>query len=108
LELGREDDGHDDAIYGDDFAEDDGDEVLGADAGRFNTAADDGGAGYEDAPIGRGELVSLCGPLWGLMTGSGGRVGTTQLLQRRGRCRGLSRYLPMRMGILFLGTGRPR
>lgn len=60
VELGREDDGHDDAIYGDDFAEDDGNEVFCADAGRFNAAADDGGAGYEDAPIGRGESWLAC------------------------------------------------
>lgn len=49
-EFGGEDDGHDDAVDGDDLAEDDGDQVLGPDAWRFNTAAEDGGAGDEDAP----------------------------------------------------------
>lgn len=52
VEFSGEDDGHDDAVDGDDLAEDDGDEVLGADARCFDTAAEDGGAGYEYAPIG--------------------------------------------------------
>lgn len=50
-DLGGEDDGHDDAVDGDDFAEDDGDEVLGADARGFDAAADNRGAGDEDAPV---------------------------------------------------------
>ena len=50
MDFGAEDDGHDDAVDGDDFAEDDADEVFGADAGRFDAAAEDGGAGDEDAP----------------------------------------------------------
>ena len=49
-EFGGEDDGHDDAVDGDDFAEDDGDEVFGADSRCFDAAAEDGCAGYEDAP----------------------------------------------------------
>ena len=63
VEFGGEDDGHDDAVDGDDFAEDDGDEVLGADAGRFDAATENGGAGDEDAPIEMRKSVSLCGPL---------------------------------------------
>lgn len=50
IQLGGEDDGHDDAVDGDDLAEDDGDEVLGSDTGGANTAADDRGSSYEDAP----------------------------------------------------------
>ena len=49
-EFGGEDDGHDDAVDGDNFAEDDGDEVFGADSRGFDAAAEDGGAGDEDAP----------------------------------------------------------
>jgi hypothetical protein len=41
-DLGGEDDGHDDAVDGDDFAEDDGDEVLRSDARRLDTSAEDG------------------------------------------------------------------
>ena len=50
VEFCGEDDGHDDAVDGDDFAEDDGDEVLGPYSWGFDAAAQDGGAGYEDAP----------------------------------------------------------
>ena len=65
FQLGGEDDGHDDAVDGDDFAEDDGDKVLGSDPRRFDSAAQDRCAGYEDAPsfiqyvFGR-YLVGLC------------------------------------------------
>jgi hypothetical protein len=48
--LGGEDDGHDDAVDGDDLAEDDGDEVLGADARRLDTSTDNRGTGSEDTP----------------------------------------------------------
>lgn len=41
LNLRGKHDGHDDAVDGDDFAEDDGDEVLGADARGFDAAAQD-------------------------------------------------------------------
>jgi hypothetical protein len=60
LELGGEDNGHDDAVDGHHFAEDDGDEVLGADPRRLDAAADDGRARDEDAP---GSLVRVeeCG-----------------------------------------------
>lgn len=49
-EFGREDDGHDDTVDGNDFAEDDGDEILGSDAWGFHTAAEDGCASNEYAP----------------------------------------------------------
>lgn len=49
-QLGGEDDGHDDTVDGDDFAEDDGDEVLSADARGADTATDNRRAGNEDAP----------------------------------------------------------
>ena len=55
-QLGREDDGHDDAVDGDDLAEDDGDEVLGADAGCFDATSEDGGAGDEDTPAKRSDV----------------------------------------------------
>ena len=50
VQLGREDDGHDDAVDGDDFAEDDGDQVLGSDSRRPDTSAEDGRACDENAP----------------------------------------------------------
>lgn len=52
VDFRGEDDGHDDAIDGDDLAEDDGDEILGADTGSFDTTAQDRRTGNEDAPIG--------------------------------------------------------
>lgn len=63
-QLGGEDDGHDDAVDGDDFAEDDGDQVLGSDARGADATADDGGAGYEDTPgvaLRSARLFLLCG-----------------------------------------------
>jgi hypothetical protein len=50
VQLGGEDDGHDDAVDRDDLAEDDGDQVLGADARGLDAAAEDGRARDEDAP----------------------------------------------------------
>lgn len=49
-EFGGEDDGHDDAVDGDDFAENNGDQVLGSDAWGADTTADDGGTGNENTP----------------------------------------------------------
>ena len=43
-EFAGEDDGHDDAIDGDDFAEDDGDKVLCADAGGADSGSENRGA----------------------------------------------------------------
>ena len=51
VEFRGEDDGHDDAVDGDDFAKDDGDEVFGSYSGGFDAAADNGGAGDEYAPV---------------------------------------------------------
>lgn len=51
FELGGEDDGHDDAVDGHDFAEDDGDEVLCSYPRGFDAAADDGSAGDKDSPV---------------------------------------------------------
>jgi hypothetical protein len=42
VDLGGEDDGHDDAVDGDDFAEDDGDEVLGANPRGPHASAENG------------------------------------------------------------------
>lgn len=50
--LCRKDNGHDDAVDGDDFAEDDGDQVLCSDSGGLDTTTEDGCAGDEDAPGG--------------------------------------------------------
>lgn len=51
IELRGEDDSHDDAIDGDDFAEDNGDQILGSYPGRLDAAADNGHARCEDAPV---------------------------------------------------------
>lgn len=50
LHLGGEDDGHDDAVDGNDFAENDGDQVLGSYPGSLDTTTDDGHTSCEDAP----------------------------------------------------------
>jgi hypothetical protein len=42
VELRGKDDGHDDAVNGDDFAEDDGDQVLCSDPGCFDTSTQNG------------------------------------------------------------------
>lgn len=49
-DLGGEDDGHDDAVDGDDLTEDDGDQVLGSDSRRLDTGTEDGRARDEDTP----------------------------------------------------------
>jgi hypothetical protein len=50
-ELGREHDAHDDAVDGDDLAENNRDQVLGADARRLDTTAEDRSSGNEDSPV---------------------------------------------------------
>lgn len=45
IHLGREYNGHDDAVNGNDFAKDDGDEILGSDSRSFDAGAEDGGSG---------------------------------------------------------------
>ena len=51
LHLGGEDDGHDDAVDGHDFAEDDGDQVLGSYPRRLDTSTHDGHTGCPDSPL---------------------------------------------------------
>ena len=51
VHLGGEDDGHDDTVNSDDFAEDDGDQVLGSYPWRLDTSTDDGHTGCPDAPL---------------------------------------------------------
>ncbi len=104
VQLAREDDGHDDAVDGDDLAEDDGDEVLGADARGADTAAKDGRAGDEDAP---GDVL-----LWDRGRGGGVRIasGKRTMLRRqlRGLCRGRCPGLPRRRARRIRGRRRPR
>ena len=50
IHLRGEDDGHDNAVDGDDFAEDDRDQVLGSYPWCLNTSAEDGHSGCPDAP----------------------------------------------------------
>ena len=49
--LRREDDGHDNTVNGDDFAENDGDQVLCSDSGSLDTSSENRGAGNEDTPV---------------------------------------------------------
>lgn len=51
IHLGGEDDGHDDTVNGDDFAEDDGDQVLGSYPRRLDTSTHDGHTGCPDSPL---------------------------------------------------------
>lgn len=51
LDFGGEDNGHDDAVDGDDLAEDDGDQVLCSDSRSLDAGAEDGGSGDEDTPV---------------------------------------------------------
>jgi hypothetical protein len=50
-ELGREHDAHDHAVDGDDLAENNRDQVLGADSWRLDTTAEDRSSGDEDSPV---------------------------------------------------------
>ena len=51
LKFSGEDDGHDDAVDGHDFAEDDRDQVLRSYPRGLDAAAEDRGAGDEDSPV---------------------------------------------------------
>jgi hypothetical protein len=51
VHLGGKDDGHDDTVNGDDFAEDDGDQVLGSYPWRLDTSTDNGHTGCPDTPL---------------------------------------------------------
>lgn len=50
-EFAAEDDSHDKAVNSDDFTEDDGDEVLGPDAGGADARAEDRGSRDVDSPV---------------------------------------------------------
>jgi hypothetical protein len=50
-QFGREHDAHDDAVDGDDLAENNRDQVLGADSWRLDTTTEDRGSGNEDSPV---------------------------------------------------------
>jgi hypothetical protein len=50
VELRGEDDGHDDAVNGDDFAEDNGDQVLRSNSRCFDTSTQDGYTCCPDSP----------------------------------------------------------
>jgi hypothetical protein len=54
--LCRKDDGHNHTVNGDDFAENDGDQVLCSDSGSLDTTTEDRGTGNEDTPV---EFVSV-------------------------------------------------
>lgn len=49
--LGGEDDGHDDSVNSNNFAEDDGDQVLRSYTRGLDTSSDDGYSGCEDSPF---------------------------------------------------------
>lgn len=50
VHLGGEDDGHDDAVDGDDLAENNGEQVLGSDSRGADTRTENGRSGDEDTP----------------------------------------------------------
>lgn len=54
VELRGVDDRHDDAVNSHDFAENDGNQVLGSDSGCSNTTTNDRGACEEDTPARKG------------------------------------------------------
>ena len=49
--FGRKDDAHDDTVDGDNLAENDRDQVLGADSWRLNTTTEDRSSGNKDSPV---------------------------------------------------------
>ena len=53
VQLGGEDDGHDDAVDRDDFAKNNGDKVFGSYPRCFDTTSEDRGSSDEDAPTKR-------------------------------------------------------
>jgi uncharacterized protein YcfJ len=50
-QFGGENDAHDDTVNGDNLTEDNGDQVLGADAWRFHTTTEDRSSSNEDSPV---------------------------------------------------------
>ena len=54
-DVGGEDDGHDDAVDGDDFAEDDGDQVLRSYPGCLDASTDNGHTSCPDTPVAMSE-----------------------------------------------------
>jgi hypothetical protein len=102
-DLGGKDDGHDDAVDSDDFAEDNGDEIFGPDSRCLYATADDGGTGDENAPI-----VIVRFRLWYCICRRCAlRIRTRQRRRRIGLCRGQCPYLPMRTARCFRERLRP-
>jgi hypothetical protein len=97
VQLRGEDDGHNDAVDGNDFAEDDGDQVLRSYPWRLDTSADDGDTGRPDSPGYMSELYA---------TACMGEH-TTLTLRLTGRC--IVRCLNSRKCtvIRFRGIARP-
>jgi hypothetical protein len=60
VHLGGEDDGHDDTVNGDDFAEDDGDQVLRSYPGCLDTSTEDGHTRCPDAPAQLSDTFRVC------------------------------------------------
>lgn len=50
-DFGGENDGHDDAVDSHDFAEDNGDQVLGSDSRCLYATTENGDAGDENSPV---------------------------------------------------------
>ena len=50
FDLGGENNGHDDSVNGDNFAENNGDQVFGSDTRRFDTGAENRGSRNENTP----------------------------------------------------------
>jgi hypothetical protein len=98
-DFGGKDDGHDDSVDGDDFAKDDGDEILGSDSRRFHTTTEDGGACYQNAP-GHVRMDDLECTVF--------EKRTMLLLQLIIQCRDRCLELPMCAVICFRGRLRPR
>lgn len=87
LDLGREDDGHDNAVDSDDLAKDDGDQVLGPYPGRLDTSTENGATGDENTPanlVSKLLVFSLGFSCWHTM----------QRPPRTDRCRGRCPCLP--------------
>jgi hypothetical protein len=93
-QFGREHDAHDDAVDGDDLAENNRDQVLGADSWRLDTTTEDRGSGNEDSPV---FLVSAFVSLMSRFRVSFmSVVRTMRLQQRTGRYRGRCLRRPRR------------
>jgi hypothetical protein len=98
VEFRGEDDGHDDAVNGDNFAEDDGDQVLRSYPGCLDTSTENRDTCCPDSPAIMSERVPS--------RGSKGR--TKRSLRRRGRCTARFPSWPMCMARRFRGIVRPR